>query len=877
MEIPKHYNAGNAQKKYYPKWEDAGYFHGDPKKKGTPFSIVIPPPNVTGSLHMGHALNNTLQDILIRYHRMLGDNTVWIPGTDHASIAVHWLVEKELEKEGLDRFELGREEFLKRAWQLKENAEKNILNQLRSLGVACDWKRQRFTLDDGLSKAVSEVFVQLYNDGLIYRANRLINWDPVAQTSLSDLEVVHEEGVKGELWSFAYKLNDSDTEIIVATTRPETMLGDTAVAVHPDDNRYKHVIGKMITHPITGHTFKIIADAILVDPKFGSGAVKITPGHDHNDFEVGQRHKLPMINLLNKDGTFNENAGPFNGMERFAVRDAIKEKLTEMGLSRGTVEHTMNIGRSQRSGTIVEPMLSTQWFVSTKPLAAPALAAVENKVTNFVPKNWENTYFSWLRNIKDWCISRQLWWGHQIPAWYCDDCNEVIVSTQEPTECPKCSSSNLSQDQDVLDTWFSSALWPFSTMGWPEKTQELQKWYPTATLTTGFDIIFFWVARMMMFGQYFMGHVPFKDVYIHALIRDQNGEKMSKTKGNVIDPLDIIERYGCDSFRFTLTAFAAQGRDVRWDESRALGYSKFVNKIWQAFRFTMGNLESTTKAPSHAPLGIYDRWILHEFNTVTHELHAALQSYRFNDAASILYQFIWDEFCDWYLELCKPILYNKESQLTEEKQAAQFTLVTIFNALSRAMHPIMPFLSEEIWQLLPETSGSIMNASFPETKEFPKDMQAADEIRFVKNVVIAIRRIRAEFKISPKQVISILIKADENHINWLNSHTQTILNLAKAEFTELQGEAPKKASTEVVDSAEIFAPLEGLIDFAAERERLTKDLNKLENEIAGINKQLSNSNFIGRAPLNIVEEKKTQLNVASDKKTKIKSALKRLN
>ncbi|MED5464407.1 MAG: valine--tRNA ligase [Myxococcota bacterium] len=875
-EIPKHYEAEEARKKYYPRWESEGYFKGDPNKPGKPFSIVIPPPNVTGSLHMGHALNNTLQDILIRYHRMDGDNTVWIPGTDHASIAVHWVLERKFREEGTNRFELGREEFLKRAWAFKEEAESNILNQLRTLGVSCDWSRQRFTMDEGLSAAVREVFVRLYNEGLIYRAERLVNWDVVAQTTLSDLEVVHDEGVEGELWSFSYPLADGSGEIVVATTRPETMLGDTAVAVHPEDPRYKDLIGRMIKHPITGREFPIIADAILVDPEFGTGAVKVTPGHDPNDFEVGLRHKLPMINLLNKDGTFNEHGGPFKDMDRFEVRKAVKAKIDELGLDRGTEKHTMNVGRSERSGTVVEPMLSTQWFVRAKPLAAPSLAAVENGFTNFVPKNWENTYYSWLRDIRDWCISRQLWWGHQIPAWHCDDCHEITVAKDAPDECESCGSKALTQDEDILDTWFSSALWPFSTMGWPEKTDELAAWYPTATLTTGFDIIFFWVARMMMFGQYFMGHVPFKDVYIHALIRDKNGDKMSKTKGNVIDPIDMINQYGCDAFRFTLAAFAAQGRDVRWDESRAEGYAKFVNKIWQAFRFTMGNIDTEKPLPTTESYGVYDRWIRHQLRETTAKLRESLESYRFNDAASCLYQFIWDELCDWYLELSKPILYAKEEGYEEQKEAVQKTLLDVFNTLARAMHPIMPFFTEELWQRLPNASGSIMDASFPKADDYQADQQVADEVHFLKDVIVGIRRVRSEFQVAPKQEIAILIRTDADRLAWLNTHSKALFSLAKATFTALEGDAPDKVATQVVDGAEIFIPLAGLIDFDAERDRLTKDLAKIDKDIGGLDKQLSNTKFISRAPEAVVQEKQALLAAATEKKTNLQAALERL-
>lgn len=921
-DLPQHYDAHAAHAQYYAEWEKAGYFTGDPSAPGKPYSIVIPPPNVTGSLHMGHALNNTLQDVLVRYHRMNGENVVWIPGTDHASIAVHYVVERQLRKEGTDRFALGREKFLERAWEFKHEAEKNIINQLRTLGVSCDWSRQRFTLDPGLTAAVREAFVRLYEDGLIYRAERLINWDPVAQTTVSDLEVIHDEGVKAELWQFAYPLADGSGEIVAATTRPETMLGDTAVAVHPDDVRYQHLIGQSVRHPLVNRLIPIIADAVLVDPAFGTGVVKITPGHDHNDFAVGLRHKLPMINILNKDGTINHEGGEFAGMDRMAARDAVKAKMAELGLDRGSQEHKMNIGRSERSGAILEPMLSTQWFVRMKPLAAPALAAVENNFTRFVPEQWANTYYAWLREIRDWCISRQLWWGHQIPAWHCAACKQVTVLRDTPSACGHCGSEHITQDTDILDTWFSSALWPFSTMGWPEKTAELATWYPTAVLTTGFDIIFFWVARMMMFGQYFMGHVPFHDVYIHALIRDSDGEKMSKTKGNVVDPLAMINTYGCDAFRFTLVAFAAQGRDVRWDENRAAGYNKFCNKIWQAFRFVMFHAQTAapsaaeshtiqssasgmaaptnTDAVPHAgpPVSaLYARWITHRLRQTIAQVRTSIESYRFNDAASAVYSFIWDDFCDWYLELSKITFYSTTAS-DAEKAHVRSTLVHVFDVVARLVHPFMPFLSEEIWQRLPNTTAdavdtmpthgartgtlegatrsSVMLAAYPTVDELPADDLAAHEVAFVQHIITAIRRVRAEFGVLPKAPIDAWVRADAHQLRWLQHHDAAIKALAKATLTVLAQEPPKHAATEVVQGAEVIVPLEGLIDFAVEAQRLAKELQKTEKDIERVNKQLTNQDFMSRAPDDIVADKKEQLANAEQRRARLQDAIARL-
>ncbi|HET6344553.1 MAG TPA: valine--tRNA ligase, partial [Myxococcota bacterium] len=699
--------------------------------------------------------------------------------------------------------------------------------------------------------------------------------DPVSQTTLSDLEVIHEEGVSSELWSFAYPLADGSGEIVVATTRPETMLGDTAVAVHPDDARYKHLVGKTVRHPLVERHLPIIADAILVDPTFGTGVVKITPAHDFNDFEVGKRHRLEVINILNKDGTLNEQGGTFQGMDVKTARAAVKEKLEALGLARGSEPHKMNMGRSERSGAVAEPMLSTQWYVRTKPLATPSLAAVENGFTKFVPAQWENTYYAWLRDIRDWCISRQLWWGHRIPAWYCADCPHVTVARDTPEVCGGCGKASLQQEEDILDTWFSSALWPFSTQGWPEKTDALQRWYPTAVLITSFDIIFFWVARMMMFGQYFMGEVPFRDVYMHALIRDAEGEKMSKTKGNVVNPLQMIDKYGCDAFRFTLAAFAGQGRDVRWDEARAAGYHKFCNKIWQAFRFTMGNMPEGD-VPRGGSRSVYDRWILGRLREAVTKVRAALDTYRFNDAAAAVYAFVWDELCDWYLEISKATLYS-ETAPEAQKNATREVLLEVFGTVARLMHPFMPFLSEELWQLLPGTQGSIMEQRYPSKEEFAEDAAAMAEAGFVADVIVAIRRVRAEFGVSPKERVKALVRGTPTQLGWLAQHTAVVQNLARADVSVLSAAAPKGAATEVVRGAEVLVPLAGLIDFDAERARLAKELGRIDKERERLSKQLGNADFVGRAPPEVVEEKRTLLSEAHDRIARLKDALGRLS
>ncbi len=859
-ELPAAYDPHAAASKWSEAWAEADVYRADPGAEGPAYSVVIPPPNVTGSLHMGHALNNTLQDVMVRYKRMDGFNTVWVPGTDHAGIATQWVVRRKLAAQGIDYRDLGRDGFVEKVWEWKAEAGGTIVNQLKRLGVSCDWSRERFTLDEDLQKAVAEHFVALYEQGLIYRGQRLINWDPMDQTALSDLEVEHDENVPSELWSFAYPIKEEDGggEIVVATTRPETMLGDTAVAVHPDDARYKHLIGKTLTHPFVAREIPIVADAILVDPEFGTGAVKVTPAHDFNDFDVGKRHDLPMINILNPDGTMNGQAGEFEGLSVKDARKAVKAKIEEVGLFRGSKAHTMNLGRSQRSGAVVEPYLSTQWFVRMKPLAGPALAAVENGSTRFVPKQWENTYYAWLRDIRDWCISRQLWWGHRIPAWYCDDCDEVVVARETPECCPGCGSANLRQDEDVLDTWFSSALWPFSVFGWPEKTEDLERYYPTSVLVTGFDIIFFWVARMMFAGIHFMGHVPFSDVYIHALVRDSQGQKMSKTKGNVVDPLEVIERWGADAFRFTLVAFAAQGRDVLWDEKRVEGYHRFTTKIWQALRFCFLNAEGYDPS-GPMELGPYDRWIQARTGAAVERIRAALDEYRFNEVATESYAFVWGEFCDWYIELSKSTLYDPEVP-EARKNAVKHTLFSTMGTIVQLLHPMMPFFTEEVWSRLPGSEGWVTQSRFPVAADFPSDPETLTEVAVLQAAITEIRRIRGEMQIAMRKPMRLLV-GDDHLLELLKNHARALKENAGVSLERLT-ERPNGAATAVVSGVECLLPLQGVVDFEEELRRLDKVIAKAEKDIIQLDKRLKNPRFVSKAPQHVVDEVQGKRDVA---------------
>ncbi|MBM4367920.1 MAG: valine--tRNA ligase [Deltaproteobacteria bacterium] len=846
-ELPNHYDPHAAFARYAKAWEEGGAYTPDPSAPGEPYCIVIPPPNVTGSLHMGHALNNTVQDILIRYKRACGFNTLWVPGTDHAGIATQWIVEKQLRARGIDRRELGREKFLECVWEWKEHSGGTIVNQLKRLGVSCDWSRQRFTMDEGLSRAVRECFVRLYEEGLIYRATRLINWDPVGLTAISDLEVETEENVTGELWSFAYPLSDGSGEIVVATTRPETMLGDTAVAVHPEDPRYKALIGKTVKHPLLDREIPIVGDAILVDPAFGSGAVKVTPAHDFNDHAVGKRHGLPMITIFTLDARVNEHGGQYQGLDRFEARRQVKADIAALGLDRGSKAHLMTLPKSQRSGAVVEPMLSTQWFVKMRPLATPALGAVENGFTTFHPRQWENTYYAWMRNIQDWCISRQLWWGHRIPAWHCAACGEATVSRHDVAACGACGSDRVSQDDDVLDTWFSSALWPFSTLGWPDKTAELARWYPTNVLVTGFDIIFFWVARMMYSGIHQMGAVPFSDVYIHGLVRDEEGEKMSKTKGNVVDPLVAIEKHGADAFRMTLASLAGLGRDLLWSDKRVEQWTRFQNKVWQAFRFLRMHL---SEKPAEATPGPMDRWILARAGAASRRIAEAIDSYRFNDAATEVHAFVWYELCDWYIEFSKPALYGDDEAA---KAAARHTLWTVFSAVSRLLHPFMPFLAEELWRNLPGSTGSVIHAPFPRPADFPAADATLDEVALLQEAIVAVRRVRAEKELSPRVALQLVSRG----LGAITGYTAVLDDLANVSVVE--GDKPRACATVVVRGVEAWVPLEGILDLEKEKARLQGLLAKSQKSADFLRARLGNEGFVQRAKPELIEQTRTEL------------------
>jgi valyl-tRNA synthetase len=859
--LSKGYEPHEVERKWYEYWETNGLFAAPENKDGRSYSIVIPPPNVTGVLHMGHSLNITLQDILCRYRRLRGDNVLWMPGTDHAGIATQNVVERDLTANGIDRHQLGRVKFIEKVWEWRKEKGGAIINQLKKLGASCDWDRERFTMDDGLSDAVKKVFVQLYDEGLIYRGNYIINWCPRCMTALADLEVEHEEH-EGSLYHIHYPVAGGEKGPVVATTRPETMLGDTAVAVHPEDIRYEYLKDKEVELPLTGRTIPVIFDK-YVEMEFGTGALKITPAHDPNDFEVGRIHSLPSLKVIGDDGLMTLEAGKYAGLDRFECRKAVLKDLEAQGLLVKVESHNHGVGHCYRCNTVVEPNLSKQWFVKTRPLAEKALAAVKEGRTKIVPEKWENDYFMWLENIRDWCISRQIWWGHQIPVWTCSQCNETIVAVDTPLYCSACQSTDLVQDPDVLDTWFSSALWPFSTMGWPEQTQLLKSYYPTSVLVTGFDILFFWVARMMMMGLHFMEDVPFNDVYIHALVRDEKGKKMSKSTGNVIDPLTIIDQYGTDSLRFTLTAFAAQGRDIKLSEKRIEGYRNFINKLWNAARFSFMHIKDDHSSEDFSNLSLPDRWILDRLKTVTKNLADALDTYRFNDAANDLYQFVWHEFCDWYLEFIKPALYGNKGEL--EEQSSQKVLWRVLHDTLILLHPITPFVTEEIWHILPGTEGSIMNATFPSDERvfnaIPFDPDAVVEMELIMAMVNGIRNIRGEMNISPSQPLEVLVQtADEKTKSLLRQNQEFIINMARLDSfkAESAGEKPKGTATAIVGEALISVFLEGIIDFAQEVIRLEKEIAKIDAEVEKLNKKLNNPGFVNKAPEAVVDKVKAQ-------------------
>tara|TARA_R110001592_G_scaffold363248_6_gene682349 strand:- start:48248 stop:51016 length:2769 start_codon:yes stop_codon:yes gene_type:complete len=902
--MEKTFHPADIESRWYQEWEERGYFA--PQGGERAYSIMIPPPNVTGSLHMGHGFQEAIMDALIRYHRMSGYNTLWQAGTDHAGIATQMVVERQLEAQGLNRHELGREKFVEKVWEWKEESGGTITRQLRRLGSSLDWSRERFTMDPGLSKAVQEVFIQLYREGLIYRGKRLVNWDPVLHTAISDLEVVSEEE-QGHLWHFDYPLAGAEGFVTVATTRPETMLGDTAVAVHPEDERYKHLIGRNVELPLTGREIPVIADE-YVDREFGTGVVKITPAHDFNDYEMGRRHGLPMINIFNDDAAINNEAPEaYRGMDRFEARKQIIADMDGLGLLAAVKDHTLRVPRGDRSGVVIEPYLTDQWYVDARELAKPAIAAVENGDIQFVPKQWENTYFAWMRDIQDWCISRQLWWGHRIPAWY-DEAGNFYVGASEAAvraENDLAEDVTLRQDEDVLDTWFSSALWTFSTLGWPEETPELATFHPSSVLVTGFDIIFFWVARMIMMTLHFRKEVPFHTVYVHGLVRDGEGQKMSKSKGNVIDPIDLIDgidleslvskrtagmmqpqlaakiekatrkqfpeglgAYGTDALRFTYYSLASTGRDIKFDIGRIEGYRNFCNKIWNAARYVLMNCEGQDCGIGNdaaIELSLADRWISSKLQETTMEVSRAVASYRFDLASQALYEFVWNEYCDWYLELSKPVLWDDNASPAAKRGTRQ-TLLQVLEAMLRLLHPFMPFITEEIWQtvgpLAGKTGATIMLEPYPEAGEKGVDSAANADIEWLKGVIVGIRNIRGEMNIPPGKELPVLLRnGDQRDRKRLDENAQFLKKLAKlADIRWLpEGEEAPIAATSLVGEMEILVPMAGLIDPAAELKRLTREIEKLEKDIARIEGKLGNAAFVDKAPAAVVAKEREKV------------------
>jgi len=924
--MDKTYQPNQIEAAWYKTWEEGGYF--TPSGKGEPYCIMIPPPNVTGSLHMGHGFQQSIMDAMTRYQRMQGKNTLWQVGTDHAGIATQMVVERQLQSQGKNKRDLGREKFVEKVWEWKEKSGNTITRQMRRLGVSVDWNRERFTMDEGLSAAVAEVFIRLYDEGLIYRGNRLVNWDPKLHTAISDLEVINEEE-NGSFWYFRYPLADGaltaegKDHIVIATTRPETMLGDTALAVHPEDERYKDLIGKSVELPLCNRQIPIIADD-YVDPEFGTGCVKITPAHDYNDYEVGKRHDLAMINILADDAAINENApAAYQGMDRFDARKRIVADMEAAGLLEKIEPHKLKVPRGDRSGVVIEPYLTNQWYVAIEELAKPAIAAVENGDIEFVPKNWENTYFSWMRDIQDWCISRQLWWGHRIPAWY-DSEGNIYVGHDEAAVREKyklAADHEINQDPDVLDTWFSSALWTFSTLGWPEDTEELKTFHPTDVLVTGFDIIFFWVARMIMMTLKFTGQIPFRKVYITGLIRDSEGQKMSKSKGNILDPIDLIDgidlesllakqtdsmmqpqlaqkiekatrknfpegiaAYGTDALRYTFYSLASTGRDINFDMGRIEGYRNFCNKIWNAARYVLMNTEENTpsKPEKSSDYSQADLWIQSRFQDTLNKVNQNMAVYRFDLVSQAIYDFFWNEYCDWYLELSKPLLWD-ENASPAQLNATRYTLLNILEKSLRLAHPFLPFITEEIWQkvapLLGITAESIMLQSYPAEDDSVLNASVDAEIEWVKGVIIAIRNIRGEMNISPAKEIPVLLtKGGEQDKNYLNNNTQFLSKLAKLDsitWLDETEEAPL-ASTQLVGNMEVLVPMTGLIDLDAELARLNKEIEKLEKEINKLSGKLGNEKFVANAPAEVVNKEKEKLEKAESSLMQLKEQLKKI-
>lgn len=883
FDMPKHYNATDIEDKWYAVWEQAGCFESDVDEKKKPYTIVIPPPNVTGILHMGHALNNTLQDILVRTERMRGRNVLWQPGTDHAGIATQNVVERDLKKDGLHRDDLGREKFVKKVWEWKEQYGSAIINQLKKIGSSCDWRRERFTMDDGLSRAVRTVFVRLYKDGLLYKGRKLINWCPKDQTALADDEVEHEDK-EGKLWHIRYPIKGSGKFLVVATTRPETMLGDSAVAVHPDDERYKDLIGQTIMLPIVEREIPIIADE-FVDPKFGTGCVKVTPAHDPNDYECGLRHDLEQIIVIGPDGRMTDGAGKYQGLDRFRCREKLVQELEEKKLLEKTDEHQHAVGQCYRCGTVIEPYLSEQWFVRMQPLAEKALKASKDGKLRFHPARWERVYFSWLENVRDWCVSRQIWWGHRIPVWYCQDCGEMIVEEDDPATCLKCGSQKLEQESDVLDTWFSSALWPFSTLGWPDETPDLNYYYPTNTLVTDRGIIYFWVARMVMMGLQFMGKVPFRDVYIHGTILDEFGAKMSKSKGNGIDPLVMVqggsqerfgkkfecEGYGADAVRYTLAALTTEGQDIRLSPTRFEMGRNFINKVWNASRFVMMNLANMSldrSAIRVEELQFEDRWILSRLNAVITEMTGAFEGFRYSDLAKSIYDFSWRDYCDWYVEMVKPRLREGG----RSAQVAGRTLAWVLDQILRLLQPTAPFFTQEIWAELarispvrglgadaPEAGKFLMLEAWPEVNPAFSDERLERLMSQVQDIVRAIRNIRAKFNIPPKEMLSAIISAaDQSFLDDIADGVELIKSQAGAGEIALGIglEKPELSAAEILTGAQVFVPLSGFMDVELEKRRVAKELEVKEKSLHALNGKLRNEGFLAKAPEDVVEREK---------------------
>ena len=853
--LSKGYDFSIVEEKWLRHWQEHNCFTATMVEGRPSFSIVIPPPNVTGVLHVGHALNNTLQDILTRYHRMCGDNTVWIPGTDHAGIATQNVVERQLATEGKSRHDLGREAFIDKVWEWREEKGGTIINQLQRLGSSCDWQRERFTMDEGLSKAVREVFVRLFKEGLIYKGDYMVNWCPRCHTALSDDEVEHEDK-KGKLYHIRYPFADGSGHLVVATTRPETMLGDTGVAVHPDDERYRQLAGVGISLPLTDRIIPIVFDN-HVQMDFGTGALKVTPSHDRDDYEIGQRHGLELLKVIDDQGVMNEAAGAYRGLDRFACRKQLVADLERLGFLEKVEDYDHAVGLCYRCKTVIEPTTSLQWFVSVRPLADKAVAAVRDERIRIYPKTWYNTFYGWMDNIRDWCISRQIWWGHRIPAWTCLDCGELIVESNDPASCPRCASVRLEQEKDVLDTWFSSALWPFSTMGWPEKTRELATFYPTSVVITSFDILFFWVARMMMMGLHFMDDVPFRDVYLHALVRDKHGKKMSKSTGNVIDPLEVMDKYGTDAMRFTLTAFAAQGREIRLDEERIEGYRFFINKIWNAARFALMHvsdcdlgIREVVNRPQELPL--VHQWILSRTAATISAVRAGLDGYHFNEVASANYQFIWHEFCDWYLEWIKADLFSSEETA---KRQARGVLLVVLETVLKLIHPITPFVTEEIWSVLPGGRTALMTESFPEEQEGWRNAGAEEQMTLLMGIITGIRNIRSEADIHPSaRIAACIVCSDEKTRSLIDSFAAAVADMTRLSALSVQvgGEKPADAATYIYNDIEIYVPLKGLVDVAAELEKLGRERQKTEAKLNQVRAKLGNGKFLANAPGEVV-------------------------